>query len=570
MILMQLGASRMRSQSFFAGDQLNGLDAVFLFLESKRTPMHVGGLYIYDPSTTATGELKFEDVVAYVSARTHLAKPFRKKLSRVPLSLDFPYWVEDEDFSADRHFRYHALTKPNGWNALSELVAKILAEPLDLSIPLWQFNFISGLDNIPGTPKGAVALLTKAHHAAIDGASGVDIDTAIHSIHRDPPAPPPDTRPTGPRPNALTKVVRAQINAMTLPWRSADTMRALSPGLFRVASGVLMGDAKLPPMRAPFTRFNRNISGKRTFGAATLPFETIKRIREAVHGVTVNDVVLAIVSGAMRDYLDGKNELPSTSMSAMAPISVRSNRDASATGNDVANMAVSLGSDLDDPRHRLSHIHESANNSKQVTATLGAKSLSEASKNSAPWLANASMAAYSRLGVNALSRPSTNTTVTNVPGPRVPLYLNGAQLIAQYNLAPLMHGMGLVHTVFSYNGMVTITFASCPDMISDPREYEACLQNSLEDLLKACSVETDIPAPNVSAEDDLTQIKGIGPIQAKRLNSMGFRTFEALGALKRDDIARLAGQLNGHANVARWVADAIKLQGDDTGSSSHS
>ncbi len=547
----------MRSQSFFAGDQLNGLDAVFLFLESKRTPMNVGGLYIYDPGTTQNGDLTFKDAVAYVSGRTHLAKPFRKKLSRVPFSLDFPYWIEDEEFSAERHFEYYALRPPYDWNALCELVAKIVSEPLDLKRPLWQFNFITGLDRIPGIPKGAVALLTKAHHAAIDGASGVDIDTAIHSVHRIPPGPPPDKSDPGPCPNRLTKLVRAQINAMTLPWRSAGAMRALSPGLFRVASGVLMGDAQLPPMRTPVTRFNRNISKERVFGASALPFDAIKAIRKVIDDVTVNDVVLAIVSGAMREYLSSHDELPKSSMAAMAPISVRSNRDASATGNDVANMAVSLGSHLGDPRDRLNHIHKSANNSKLVTATLGAKSLSEASKNSAPWLANASMSAYARLGVNAMSRPSTNTTITNVPGPQNPLYFNGAQLIAQYNFAPLMHGMGLVHTVFSYNGVVTITFASCPKMMPDARAYEDCLRDSLQALLNACGVKAASSDP---IEDDLTKIKGIGPVQANRLKSMGFRTFKALGALKRDDITTLAGQLNGNANVAEWVADAIKLE----------
>lgn len=552
----------MRSQSLLAGDQLNGLDAVFLFLESKRTPMHVGGLYIYDPGTAENGDLGFEDVVAYVAARSHLAKPFRKKLSRVPLGVDFPYWVDDESFSAERHFRHYQLDAPHDWTALCNLVGKIVAEPLDLSQPLWQFNFITGLDALPGIPKGAVALLTKAHHAAIDGASGVDIDSAIHSVHQIPPAPAPDRGETNPTPNMITKIIRAQINAMTLPFRSADTLRALSPGLLRVASGLLGGEARLPPMRAPMTRFNRNVSADRAFGGAAFGLDQIMAIRRAVSGVTVNDVVLAIVGGAMREYLDARGELPSGPLAAMAPISVRSNRNAGATGNDVANMAVSLGTHLDHPLHRLTHIHESANNSKDVTATLGAKSLSEASKNTAPWLGNITMGAYARVGVNALSRPNTNTTVTNVPGPRQPLYFNGAQLLAQYNLAPLMHGMGLVHTVFSYNGLVTIAFNACPKMIPDAREYEASLMRSLAALSEACGVAVKSEAEKTSTperRDDLTAIKGIGPVQAGRLNMLGFRSFSQLAALTPAGIEKLAAQLNGRTNVVRWVDDAKKM-----------
>ncbi len=471
-----------------SGDQLNGLDGVFLFLESRKTPMHVGGLYIFEPPENRKSPTRLEDIRNYLSARLHLAKPFLNKLDRVPLDLDYPYWVHDKDFDIDNHINTRALSKPGNWRDLCTLVSEIIAEPVNLGRPLWQFTLITGLDKVEGVPKGSFALLTKIHHAAIDGASGVDIERAIFSKEPGSPAPKSRTDPAiRENPAMLAKVSRAQWNLLSLPWRQFGSIRALVPGFLRVVQGVAGGRMHLPPLAAPPSRFNINIDAERSFGGTIVSFGDIKTIRQAVSGSTINDVVLAIVGGAMARYLLEKGDNVDAPLLAMTPISVRTTKDAGATGNEVANMTVSLGSHIENPLFRLSHIHESAKNAKKLTTEIGAKAMSEASKHTAPWLANISLNTYSRFGVTALTRPGTNTTVTNVPGPVEQHYMDGSRLIRQFNVAPLMHGMGLVHTIFSYCGELSMAFNACRAMIPDPDFYEECLQESTAELLAAAN-----------------------------------------------------------------------------------
>lgn len=163
-------------------EQLTALDASFAYMEKSSTPMHIGGLGIYDPSTALGGAVGFKDILKYMEGRLDGARTFRQKLVRVPLDLDHPYWVEDENFDLEYHVRHVALPKPGDWRQLCILASRIYARPLDMNKPLWEYTVIEGLDNVEGVPKGSFALLQKTHHAAIDGKSGMEISMALHDL----------------------------------------------------------------------------------------------------------------------------------------------------------------------------------------------------------------------------------------------------------------------------------------------------------------------------------------------------------------------------------------------------
>lgn len=473
---------------FEKADQLSGVDATFLFMESMQTPMHVGGLAIYDPSTTASQKIKLDDILSFVSERLHLAKPFRKKLSHVPLGADFPYWVDDADFDIRKHIRHYTLPKPGTWKQLCDLAASLFAQPLDLDGPLWEFCYIDGINKVDGVPKGSFAILSKAHHCAIDGASGVDIATATHTLTPNPePVSEPPYRPE-PEPNIVSKLMRAQLNGIQQPIAATRSYAKLLPGVARSAKEVLTSPNWRPSILLPTTKFNKNISNQRVFGGSAFSIADAKVIRQQVGEVTLNDVALAVVGGALRAYLEPINDLPKRPLMAMAPVAIKSkSRSATDTGNHVANMSVALATNISDPIARLKHIHQSASAGKKLMASIGAEHIANANKSTPALLASMSIRLYTQSGVNRLTRPNVNTMVTNVPGPNIPLYFCGSQLVKQFNMSPLHHGLGLVHTVFSYCGEMTIGFNACANMLPDPERYEQCLDESFESLYAAAS-----------------------------------------------------------------------------------
>lgn len=464
-------------------DQLTGLDCAFLFMESAETPMHVGGVYLFEPATDDGEPFTLADLKAFLEPRLHLAKPFLKKVERLPFDFDYPYWIDDEAFDLDRHVVSITSEPINGWPHFRQKLASFFRQPVSLDGPPWLFGLIEDISGLEAIPDGGFALLTKIHHAAIDGASGVDIQRALFAL--EPGAKPPAAEKhnrAAPPPNLVTKLANAQINALKAPGKLLTSHASLAARFVELAQSAASGTVQLPPTNPPQTRFNANVDTTRVFGAASMEMDQIKALRTAFPGITVNDVVLAIVGGAMRIYLEEQGEAVDAPLYAMVPISVRKERDAQSTGNDVANMSVSIGSHLADPLQRLMHVHEAADKAKAVIAKVGAENISEASKNTPPWLASPMLQGFSQVGVGPAGTIGSNTTVTNVPGPPMPVYMANARLKRQYNLAPLMHGMGLVHTIYSYCGTLTAAFNACETMLPDPQNYEQCLSRSAADL----------------------------------------------------------------------------------------
>jgi WS/DGAT/MGAT family acyltransferase len=474
--------------------QLSGLDASFLYLETPRNPMHVSGFGLYDPSTSKDGQVSFERILKNTEQRLHLARCFRQKLAHVPLDLDHPWWVEDERFDLEFHVRHIALPPPGDWRQLCTQAARLHSRPLDLTRPLWEMYLIEGLGRIPGAPPGSYAVFTKIHHAAIDGVSGVELTAAIHDLEPDahPPAPAKGWKPE-PEPRARDLLARAAGHTARNPFRLAGLVGRTLPALARARRELrARGDQEAAVGPVPRTRFNGLVTPHRVMGGVLLDLGVIREIRKTATGATVNDVILTICGGALRKYLEGKRELPKDSLVAMAPISVRTERERGTAGNQVSMMNLSVRSDVEDPAERLRAVFQGTQRSKALTNAIGARLLTDYTHFVPGMLAGLGMRAYTRFGLAERHTPLFNVVVTNVPGPQVPLYSAGARMLASYTAGPVLDGMGLIMPVLSYCGEVTVSFASCREMLPDPEFFEDCLRESYDDL-KAATLGAEGP-----------------------------------------------------------------------------
>ncbi len=483
--------------------QLQGMDASFVALETRNSPMHIGSILIYNPETAPGGFVRFKDILNFFESRMQLSRTIRQRLVRVPFDLDYPYWIEDPDFDLEYHVRHVALPKPGDWRQLCIQAARIFARPLDLTRPPWEFTVVEGLENIPGVPKGSYAMVTKVHHAAIDGMSGVDLLEAMHTLDpNEPPPNSPDEWQPEKVPNPVELLGKSYFNAITNPMKQLEVAAKAAPGLAKALKGMVAKEFDLSSeMIAPKTRFNRKISGHRVVEGRSVPLADIKMIRQAVDGAKVNDVFLAIVGGAMRKYLLAKDDLPKKTLTAMAPISVRTKDEKGDMGNQVAAMVAPLGTHIEDPLERLQYCHDRTKNSKAMTEAMGARNMTEASKVSPALWMSLGAQLYTRLGLaNRGVGPIFSTVVTNVPGPPVPIYSSGARLESQMGLVCLTDGMGLGHVVQSYTDEATISFTACRELLPDPEFYIQCIEDSFNELRDAAAQAAAKPASKPAAK----------------------------------------------------------------------
>ncbi len=475
--------------------QLSGQDASFVYFETPATPMHIGSVAIYDPSTAPGGAVRFKDILRFVESRLGAARSFRQKLVRVPFDLDHPYWIEDGDFDLEYHIRHIALPKPGDWRQLCIQVARLHARPLDMTKPLWEFWIVEGLDNIAGIPPGSFALVSKVHHAAIDGMSGVEMSSAVHDLDASmtPRAVADNWRPETP-PGIGEMAIRTYISSIRQPFKLASTVWNSIPGVTKLGKQISSGDVSIANTKlAPQTRFNKKVSPQRVFDGATFALADVRAVKDAVPGATVNDVILAIIGGGLRRYLIDKNELPKENMTAMAPISVRAEGEKGALGNLVSAMVVSLGTTIADPLERFEHIHKEALNSKAMTNAVGARTLADYSQLIPAGLSGLGARLYTRLGVANAHAPVYNLVATNVPGSRVPLYFTGAKLVKMLGLGPVFDSMGMINTIYSYLDEIVISFTADRKMMPDPAFYAECLRDAFDDLKSGIAAKASAP-----------------------------------------------------------------------------
>ena len=466
-------------------EQLTGLDASFLYLETGNMPMHIGGLAIYDQSTAPGGAVTFKNILRFFEKRLHKARIFRQRVVNVPMGLDHPYWIDDPDFDLEFHIRHIALPKPGDWRQLCIQTARLHARPLDTSRPLWEVYVIEGLDNVAGVPEGSFALVSKFHHAAIDGASGAEIAAAIHDPSPEDAIEEPDDSWYPERfPTSVELIARSAVTAAKRPFEFGSLVKRNASHIWDLGRGLAKRDISLNTT-VPRTRFNHNVSPHRVFDGRSFSLDEIRAIKSSVDGATVNDVMVAVCGGALRNYLDSKDELPEESLVAMAPVTTRPEEKRKAAGNMVSSMSLPIRSDIADPLTRLRAVHTESENAKKVTRTIGASLLAEMAHFLPSTTSGLMAKAYGRYELAKHLPPSFNTVITNVPGPNFPLYSMGSRMVANFGLGPAVHGIGLFQPVIGYNGQITVGAISCRAMMPDPGFYCDCLEESFDELKKA-------------------------------------------------------------------------------------
>jgi diacylglycerol O-acyltransferase len=471
--------------------QLGWTDDMLLRAETPATPLQIQLLLIYDPSTAPGGKVTFKGILEELDARLHLADVFRRRLTGLPAGLDRPYWVDDPSFDLEYHVRHIGLPQPGDWRQLCIQVARLHGRQIDLRRPPWEITVIEGLNAVPGIPKGSFAMALKLHHCAVDGMASVQMIAAMHDLAPDsprPPAPDPPWRPA-PLPSTADLLSRTAIKAALYPVRAGTVLASSAPKVVRGLAGLpgklISSVSRIPelgtPSFPPKTRFNQTVSPHRVFEARFHDLGDFKRIKARVPGSTINDVALAYVGGALRHYLDGHGELPDESLVAACPMSLRQADDTTAQGNDLFGRLQSLGTDIADPLVRLATIAESTAGSRSESGQSARSQLIELIGTVPTSLLGVAAKAASVL---PFSGPNVaTTTVTNVPGPTVPIYFRGARLLRAAGLGPLIGGMNLIHVVASYNGTLSISATADRDALPDPANYADCMEHAFGELL---------------------------------------------------------------------------------------
>ncbi|MBP6682969.1 MAG: wax ester/triacylglycerol synthase family O-acyltransferase [Halioglobus sp.] len=463
--------------------QFNPVDAALLFLESNHTPFHISTVTTYDPSTCPKGAPTFEDIKEAVRISLPVVETFRRRMVRVPLDLDYPYWIEDEDFDLDYHMRHLALPKPGNWMQFREQVSRLISRPLDLTRAPWEMTVIDGLDSIEGLPPGCFATVLKVHHCAIDGQTGVAL---INTIHQDSPKKKirkvKDTWQPEEVPSNRALLRLAAVNGVRRPLKIARNVLANSRSLVSAAFNDIRSDDE-EDYKAPDTLFNLPLSAHRTFDFILCPLDQVKSVRHLVEGATVNDVCLAMVAQGMRRYLAAKRALPEDSLITVVPVSTRTPDQAAGGGNQISITLVPLFTNIDDPIERLAAITAETRKKKAMQEGVVMNVMLDLVRD----LPGALVGAVTRALPLIVTRAPTfcNTMVTNVPGPTAPIYFLGAKAVSMFGSPPLMDGGTLLHCVGSYNGDFIFSFTACRDALKDPDFYRECLEAGVGDVLEA-------------------------------------------------------------------------------------
>jgi diacylglycerol O-acyltransferase len=450
---------------------LSGLDATFLHLETPEMPMHVGSLNVLDLPKGYQGDF-YEDAKQFMASRIHLADVFTRKLALMPFDMTNPVWVADDDIDLDYHVRHITLPRPGTNRQLQQYVARLHSTLLDRSRPMWEFFIIDGLKS------GQVALYTKVHHAGIDGQAGVALGKAIF-----------DLEPTG----RVVKPPRARARSSGYQLGMAELATAalrntaqqyvklfkMAPAIARALGGLAKPDEKAAEkdaatapkkfnLFAPRTSLNVSITNQRTFAGRTISLAETKHIAKHF-GVSLNDVVMATVAGALRHYLADNNELPAKPLVAGVPVSLREAGDDTAN-NQASMILVSLATDITDPVQRLKAINASSNSSKSTMNRFKAVILDDFPTFAAPWLVSGIASMVGRSGLVNLLPPAANVAISNVAGAPFPMYFAGALVTSYYPVSIASHGTALNVTVQSYNGRMDYGLIACRRAVPDITE----------------------------------------------------------------------------------------------------
>jgi diacylglycerol O-acyltransferase len=468
-------------------DRLSGLDASFLYFETPAHLMHVCGLLVLDPSTMSN-DYRFDKLRERLRTRVHANSAFSRKLHNPFWNIDHPVWIEDDEFDIEHHVRRIAVPAPGGREELADVCGDIAGQPLDRSRPLWEFWVIEGLAD------GNIAVMTKMHHATVDGVSGASLVSELCSLEPDgPPIIAPERsaprRPPRDRDIALDGLLGIAKRPVKLARLLPGTLGVLPEWIQRSRRG----DAMPAPFTAPRTSLNGTVTGHRTVAFARLSLDDVKEVKNTF-GTTVNDVVLAMCSGALRKYLERRGELPEASLVAMVPVSVHGRSKGGGT-NKVSGMFSSLSSDIADPVDRLAAIAAQNRIAKEHHQTLSASLLQDWAQFAAPNTFGLAVRVYSRLRLAERHPVVHNLVISNVPGPPMPIYFLGARIVGFYPFGPVFHGAGLNVTVLSNDGHLDVGLIACRELAPDLWALADDLPVALEEFLSSARAQQPARRP---------------------------------------------------------------------------
>ena len=485
-------------------NHLSVIDGAFLHLESPEMPMHVGSLALFEPATVGQGPW-FETVNAHVASRMHLAPVFTRKLALMPFDLANPVWIADDDIDLDYHIRYLVLPKPGSMAQLEALAARLHSSRLDRSRPLWEFYVIEGLAD------GRLGFYSKVHHSAVDGQAAVAMGNSVFDMTPEPRRVRP---PRAARSNryqlGVAKLLSAALgNQLQQLVQFAKLLPPLASAAFGAAKGALAarrvgnkaGAAGTRFKLAPATPFNTSITNQRAFASVALPLQEVKAIGKAL-GASVNDMVLWLCSTALREYLRDSRELPEKTLVAGVPISLRPEGDTS-SNNQVSGALIDLATQLEDPLKRLQAIMAGTRAMKQQMGSFGSLIPKDFPSLGSPWLLSGLASLYGRSRLADRLRLA-NVTISNVPGPQVPLYLAGAKMTGMFPLSIVVHGVALNITVQSYMGQLCFGLIACRRAVPDVNELAAQMERAMQALRR-------VPLPAQAAQ----AVTGPRPMLAK-------------------------------------------------------
>ena len=470
---------------------LVGTDAAFLALETPTTPMHVGVALVLDPPegtrSLFSPSTRYAQIRRVIQQRLHLIPPLRQRALRVPFGLHHPVWVDDPEFDLDDHLSRASLPSPGGGAELDAFVAGVMSRQLDPDRPLWEMHLVEGLEG------ERTALVAKVHHAILDGVSGASVLAAFLDLT-------PRTRvvalPTEWDPAPLpsnTQMLRHA--ASSLVRQPGSTLSTLQAGVEAVAdlgmhNRELAGRGEHAPpgfFAAPRTSFNGTVSNRRRFASLSVPLDDVKLVSRTFEA-TVNDVILACVSGGLRRLLADRREHVEGPLVAMVPVSTRAEGETTELGNQVSGMLVSLASDIDDPVARLDTISESPRVDKEQEKLHGGRFLGDLAQIALPALATRVARAVAGTGLFDKMRPPFNVTVSSVRVPDVPLFLAGSRVTATYPVGPMAPGIGLNVTAFSYLGRVYLGLLACRRLLPELDEVAVHIDDALGELV-GCALD---------------------------------------------------------------------------------
>jgi diacylglycerol O-acyltransferase / wax synthase len=481
-------------------DRLSAQDNSFLLVETPNCHMHVSSTLIYEAGALrgSDGGIDFPRIKEATESYLHLIPRYRQKLHFIPIE-NHAVWVDDRHFSLDYHIRHTALPKPGTEAQLKKLSARIMAQPLDRTRPLWETWIVEGLEN------DRFAVITKIHHCMIDGSSGVDIAQIMMSTEANAPIPEAPTFVPRAAP-ANSQLLREEVwRRTTLPLQILKGVNAFIAETEDLATEVtarakILWETLGQGLKASETPMNGPPSPHRKFDWHEMPLADIKAIRKGLD-CSVNDAVLTIVTGAVREFLKMRGASPEDlEFKISTPVSTRKEKEKGQLGNRVSSWIISLPIDEDDPRKQLEKIHATTQDLKRTNQALGVEMIMK--------VAEVAPASLLSLGAQSVSGP-INSIVTNVPGPQVPLYLQGAKLLSLFPQVPLLGEMGLGIALMSYNGKICWGFNANPDVIPDLGAFVSYIQSTIDRVAETAGV-------TISTSDTASKKKSARTRKGKR------------------------------------------------------